>query len=191
MASDSGEHRRELVVDLAGARVGARIRTRGVSFGPGRSSAIATAGMPNASVFPEPVGARPMTSRPSTRSGMVSAWMVNGCVIPEALSASTMAAGTPSSANDVGRGTRLPYWPPRWVSLTPTGAVAAGSGLCVVSVDTHGCTVHAVALTGRSRLRLEPAGLRTARRRVVQWREATAHWKLSSDATPFRTGSGE
>ena len=67
-----------------------------------------------------------------------------------------MAAGTPSSANDVGRGTHPPYRPPRWVSVTPTGAMAAGSGLCVVSVETHGCAVHAVTLTGRSRAVREP-----------------------------------
>ena len=97
-----------------------------------------------------------MTSRPSIRSGMVSAWMANGCVMPEALSASTMAAGTPSSANDVGRGTRPPYWPARWVSLTPSVVVAAGSVFGGVSVETHGGTVHAVALTGGRRAVGEP-----------------------------------
>ena len=80
VAADCRQERGELVGDLAGELAGRRKNQDPGAFLSGRagSSAIATAGMPNASVFPEPVGARPMTSRPSTRSGMVSAWMVNG-----------------------------------------------------------------------------------------------------------------
>ena len=53
--------------------VGWRLRAR---------SMRATSGTPKAMVLPEPVGARPHTSRPSSASGMVAAWMSKGCVIP-------------------------------------------------------------------------------------------------------------
>src|SRR3954454_23743370 len=60
--------------------------------------------MPKASVFPEPVGARPQTSRPASASGMVAAWIGNGSTMPSAASAATRSSGTPSEANGTGTG---------------------------------------------------------------------------------------
>src|SRR5690606_10068172 len=65
-----------------------------------RAVMLATDGTPKARVLPEPVGARPSTSRPASPSAIVAAWMANGVVIPRAASASQMKAGTPSCANE-------------------------------------------------------------------------------------------
>ena len=59
-------------------------------------------GTPNASVFPEPVRARPHTSWPASATGIASVWMANGPANPAAASPASMLAGTPRSANPVG-----------------------------------------------------------------------------------------
>ncbi len=58
-----------------------------------------TSGRPKASVLPEPVGARPATSRPARASGMTADWMGNGSVIASASRRAHRSEGTPSSAN--------------------------------------------------------------------------------------------
>ena len=59
------------------------VRARGARGRFGLALPIrATSGMPKARVLPEPVGARPQTSRPARRSGMVAAWTSNGAVMP-------------------------------------------------------------------------------------------------------------
>ena len=59
---------------------------------------MATSGIPKASVLPEPVGARPQTSRPARASVMVAAWMAKGWVMPRASRARQIRSGTPSRA---------------------------------------------------------------------------------------------
>src|SRR4051812_50149643 len=55
--------------------------------------------MPNASVLPDPVGARPDTSRPASAAGIVPDWTGNASVMPRAASEAVIWSGTPSSAN--------------------------------------------------------------------------------------------
>src|SRR3954447_24392056 len=54
--------------------------------------------MPNAIVLPDPVGARPHTSRPASASGSVADWTGNGVVMPRDSRPPVMRAGTPSAA---------------------------------------------------------------------------------------------
>ena len=56
-------------------------------------------GSANAAVFPVPVAARPMMSRPSISGGIASRWMGVGSSYSRALSFSTMRASSPSLAN--------------------------------------------------------------------------------------------
>ncbi len=62
----------------------------------------ASIGTPNASVLPEPVRARPQTSRPCIATGMAAVWIMNGWAKPIAARPTSMRSGTPSSANPVG-----------------------------------------------------------------------------------------
>ena len=63
---------------------------------------LASIGTPNASVLPEPVLARPQTSRPVSATGMALVWMANGAVNPAAASPMSTSVGTPISMNAVG-----------------------------------------------------------------------------------------
>ena len=65
----------------------------------------ASIGTPNASVLPEPVRARPHTSRPSIATGMAAVWIMNGWANPAAARPSSMRGGTPRSAKPVGGST--------------------------------------------------------------------------------------
>src|SRR5579884_3890237 len=56
--------------------------------------------MPKASVLPEPVGERAITSRPAMASPMTARWIAKGSVIPARTSVPVTARDTPSSAND-------------------------------------------------------------------------------------------
>src|SRR6202158_5825190 len=67
--------------------------------------------IPKAKVLPEPVGARPLTSRPASASGRAAAWMGNGSVMAPRVRTLTRSAGTPRSAkvrvmNQLSRGGR-------------------------------------------------------------------------------------
>ena len=62
----------------------------------------AMTGMPKPSVLPEPVGARPVTSRPASASGMTAVWIGNGAVMPAASRRAQRSSGTPSAANPEG-----------------------------------------------------------------------------------------
>ena len=65
----------------------------------GRLASRASIGRPKARVLPEPVCARPSTSRPASASGRARAWMANGCGrCPARASAVTSGPGSPSSA---------------------------------------------------------------------------------------------
>ena len=59
-----------------------------------------TIGSPNASVFPEPVGALARTSRPARASGRTRVWMGNGSTMPRSASTCSTAALTPSARNE-------------------------------------------------------------------------------------------
>ena len=59
----------------ASSRVGASTSATG-RFGRA-SVRRATSGSPNPRVLPDPVGARPATSRPASASGITAAWMGN------------------------------------------------------------------------------------------------------------------
>ena len=104
MASTRGpsapaRRRSSLQTWVASSRVGTSTRRRG-RLGRTRSTPT-TSGMPKARVLPEPVGARPDTSRPSRTSGRVRAWMGKGSLMPRAAREAAMDAGTPRSANDL------------------------------------------------------------------------------------------
>ncbi len=72
---------------IASSRVGTRTSARG-RFGRALPSASrASMARPNARVLPEPVWARPSTSRPARASGMVAVWIGNGVVMPDSASA--------------------------------------------------------------------------------------------------------
>src|SRR3954453_19029068 len=58
--------------------------------------------MPNPSVLPDPVWARPRMSRPASASGSTAACTGNGTVMPFPASAATSGAGTPRSAKAAG-----------------------------------------------------------------------------------------
>ena len=88
-AAASGSSSRQICA--VSSRVGARISA--VGWRLCARSMRAMSGTPNAMVLPEPVGARPHTSRPARASGIVAAWMSNGCVIPPFASAATRSAG--------------------------------------------------------------------------------------------------
>src|SRR5436853_5634013 len=54
--------------------------------------------MPKAIVLPDPVGARPETSRPARASRSVAAWMGKASTIPRDASRLTMSGGAPRDA---------------------------------------------------------------------------------------------
>ena len=87
------------------ARAWARAPARAAASVRRWSMIRASIGTPNASVLPEPVRARPHTSRPSMATGIASVWILNGWANPAAARPSSMRAGTPSSANPVGGST--------------------------------------------------------------------------------------
>ena len=60
---------------------------------------IVTSGIPNASVFPEPVGALQHTSLPSNAPGMVFVWTSKGSSMPPSRSTSANVGSTPKSVN--------------------------------------------------------------------------------------------
>ena len=64
----------------ASSRVGASTSALGLC-GPARP-ALATSGIPKASVFPDPVGARPQMSCPAKASARTAAWISKGSVMP-------------------------------------------------------------------------------------------------------------
>ena len=78
----------------ASSRVGAKTTARG-RLGSARR-AFATKGIPNANVFPDPVGARPQISFPASASVNVAAWISNGSVMPDLARARQINSGTPS-----------------------------------------------------------------------------------------------
>ncbi len=86
------------VTCIASSRVGTRIRPRGRRGVLTRPSSRAISGRPKASVLPEPVAARPRTSRPATMSGMTAAWIGNGDGMPARPSAVTSEFGRPRAA---------------------------------------------------------------------------------------------
>ena len=91
-------------MDLVGQlQVGTSTRPRGrrASRPPPAAAVRISIGSPKASVWPDPVSARPRTSRPASPSGRVWAWMGRGVVMPRAVSAAVKAEGTPSSAKEL------------------------------------------------------------------------------------------
>ena len=94
--------RGELVADLGGQLAGGDQHEGRGAGGARPCSTRATSGMPKARVLPEPVGARPQTSRPARASGSVAAWMGKGSVMPRPARRSTSSAGTPRSAKEGG-----------------------------------------------------------------------------------------
>jgi hypothetical protein len=82
----------------ADSRVGARINAVGL-LGFARTER-AIAGIPKASVLPEPVGARTATSAPSSESPIVTSCTSKGVWMPRALSDATRSAGTPRSEKE-------------------------------------------------------------------------------------------
>ncbi len=59
-------------------------------------------GTPKARVLPDPVRARPHTSRPCIATGIASVWISNGWANPAAARPSSIRGGTPSAAKPVG-----------------------------------------------------------------------------------------
>ena len=88
----------------ASSRVGTSTSPSG-ALGSATSVMRASIGTPKASVLPEPVWARPHTSRPCSATGIASVWIANGCAKPAAASPRSMRSGTPRAANPVGAST--------------------------------------------------------------------------------------
>src|SRR5450755_594889 len=65
---------------------------------------LVSRGRPKARVLPDPVWARPSTSRPASASGSARAWMANGASIPRWASALNRGPGMPSSRKVVSAG---------------------------------------------------------------------------------------
>ena len=87
----------------ASSRVGTSTRPRGCSAWRVEFDRLSrvSIGSPNASVLPEPVWARPSTSRPASASATVRAWIGDGTVMPRVASMVTIDSGSPSSPNVV------------------------------------------------------------------------------------------
>src|SRR3954447_12610185 len=80
-----------------------RARAGGARGGAGAASPAETSstiGSAKASVFPEPVGALPRTSRPSSATGTTRDWIRNGSAMPREASDCSTSALTPSAPND-------------------------------------------------------------------------------------------
>ncbi len=88
----------------ASSRVGTSTRPSGLR-GSATSVMRASIGTPKASVLPEPVLARPHTSRPCMATGTASVWIANGWANPHAARPVSIRSGTPSAANPVGAST--------------------------------------------------------------------------------------
>ena len=101
----------------ASSRVGTSTTPRG--WVDDRAPAVSRTiiGSPKARVLPEPVRARPRTSRPLSASGIVSAWIGKGVVMPAAPRFSTSVAGRPRAAK-----------PPSSRVVGGAGGVAAAAG---------------------------------------------------------------
>ena len=88
------------VICVASSRVGASTKPLGLRI-PWllfeETASLATIGIPNAKVLPDPVLPLPRTSRPANVSGSESTWMGNGVSMPCALSTAAILAGTPRS----------------------------------------------------------------------------------------------
>ena len=108
--ADGVAERSEHVSDLrASSRVGTRTRPRGdrSARSPTVSARRASIGRPKPRVLPEPVWARPRTSRPARASGRVRDWIAKGATIPRRVSAVTSAAGKPElGEGQIGGGRR-------------------------------------------------------------------------------------
>ena len=94
---------------------------RRASASPDRRASIGT---PNASVLPEPVLARPHTSRPVRATGMALVWIANGAVNPAAARPMSTSVGTPRSTKPSECSRR-----DRCVSVGASTGVRAGFGV--------------------------------------------------------------
>ena len=101
VVGDRFEHLGDLHGELAGRHEHEAER----AVGPARSTMRDSIGTPNASVLPEPVRARPHTSRPAMATGIAAVWIMNGWANPAAARPTSTRSGTPSSANPVGAST--------------------------------------------------------------------------------------
>ncbi len=127
---------------IASSRVGVRMIALGC-FGLVRPPAArrARAGRPKARVLPEPVWARPRTSRPASASGMVAAWMGKGTAMPFSASAAVIFSGSPRSSNAVWVSSGFTTS----VSTVNSSAWAAGASVVFsgVSFVVSGCSTAA------------------------------------------------
>src|SRR3954449_12491191 len=85
------------VTGAASSGVGASTSAAGAGSPAETSSTIGSA---KASVFPEPVGALPRTSRPSSATGTTRDWIRNGSAMRREASDCSTSALTPSAPND-------------------------------------------------------------------------------------------
>ena len=87
-------------------------------------------GTPKASVLPDPVRARPQTSRPSMATGMAAVWIMNGWANPIAASPASTRSGTPRAAKPVGvsTGGRAAIGRGGWWTERRRGGIVAGDG---------------------------------------------------------------
>mmetsp|Transcript_22477 Transcript_22477/g.74117 ORF Transcript_22477/g.74117 Transcript_22477/m.74117 type:complete len:201 (-) Transcript_22477:19-621(-) len=97
----------------ASSRVGEMMRPKS---GWGASSSRLSTGRPKAAVFPEPVSARPMTSRPASAHGIASHWMAVGALKFIFWQASQSGSARPSSLKVLGAAAAI--WLPDSPSLS-------------------------------------------------------------------------
>ena len=91
----------------ASSRVGTSTRPRGVRGAGLRPASRVIIGRPKARVLPEPVWARPSTSRPARQSASVAAWIGNAVRMSRRSRAVTSSCGRPSLPNEVSVGSGL------------------------------------------------------------------------------------
>ncbi len=125
---------------MQSSRVGVRMRTRVRRSPPNRRW---MRGRVNAAVFPVPVCASPMTSRPLRINGMASAWIGVGVSYPASRTASSNSGARPSASNAVGASIVVVIaWYMRAGSACPDRGspscelVATGTGAVVAHGDT-------------------------------------------------------
>ncbi len=84
----------------ASSRVDTRTRASGRLASARRPAVLASRASPKASVLPDPVRARPSTSRPASASGRVAAWIGKGSLTPRPVIVSTSAGGSPRASKE-------------------------------------------------------------------------------------------
>ena len=132
----------------------------------------ASSGRPKARVLPDPVCARPSTSRPASASGRARAWMAKGALMPCSASAATRGPGRPSSAKVAAAGAGALSAAVRARSSSDTTGVRGGGG------PLRAALVRRPARAGRPAGSVRPPPPMTGRRAGSRGSRALGHGEL-------------